>query len=79
MTWRATVLTIFPEMFPGPLGASLAGKVVRVTNRGSAVQSLGSGDLAPKDTLAIAIAQPTLEPGASTAVFVVGANGEPVQ
>ena len=26
MTWRATVLTIFPEMFPGPLGMSLAGK-----------------------------------------------------
>jgi len=26
MTWRATVLTIFPEMFPGPLGLSLAGK-----------------------------------------------------
>jgi tRNA (guanine37-N1)-methyltransferase len=24
--WRSTVLTIFPEMFPGPLGASLAGK-----------------------------------------------------
>jgi tRNA (guanine37-N1)-methyltransferase len=24
--WRATVLTIFPEMFPGPLAASLAGK-----------------------------------------------------
>jgi tRNA (guanine37-N1)-methyltransferase len=24
--WRATVLTIFPEMFPGSLGASLAGK-----------------------------------------------------
>jgi len=26
MTWRATVLTLFPEMFPGPLGASLAGR-----------------------------------------------------
>jgi len=26
MTWRATVLTIFPEMFPGALGLSLAGK-----------------------------------------------------
>jgi tRNA (guanine37-N1)-methyltransferase len=25
-SWRATVLTIFPEMFPGPLGLSLAGK-----------------------------------------------------
>jgi tRNA (guanine37-N1)-methyltransferase len=24
--WTATVLTIFPEMFPGPLGHSLAGK-----------------------------------------------------
>lgn len=23
--WRATVLTLYPEMFPGPLGASLAG------------------------------------------------------
>ena len=24
--WQATVLTLFPEMFPGPLGQSLAGK-----------------------------------------------------
>jgi tRNA (guanine37-N1)-methyltransferase len=24
--WRATVLTLFPELFPGPLGASLIGK-----------------------------------------------------
>src|SRR5215468_10604892 len=24
--WRATVVTIFPELFPGPLGASLAGR-----------------------------------------------------
>jgi tRNA (guanine37-N1)-methyltransferase len=23
--WRATIFTLFPEMFPGPLGASLAG------------------------------------------------------
>ena len=27
-TWHATVLTIFPEMFPGPLGLSLAGKAL---------------------------------------------------
>jgi tRNA (guanine37-N1)-methyltransferase len=26
--WRASVLTIFPEIFPGPLGASLAGKAL---------------------------------------------------
>jgi tRNA (guanine37-N1)-methyltransferase len=28
MTWRATVLTLFPEMFPGPLSVSLAGKAL---------------------------------------------------
>jgi tRNA (guanine37-N1)-methyltransferase len=26
--WRATILTLFPEMFPGPLGISLAGKAL---------------------------------------------------
>jgi tRNA (guanine37-N1)-methyltransferase len=28
MPWAATVLTLFPEMFPGPLGQSLAGKAL---------------------------------------------------
>jgi len=28
MTWRADILTIFPAMFPGPLGDSLAGKAL---------------------------------------------------
>jgi len=27
-SWSATVLTLFPEMFPGPLGASLLGKAL---------------------------------------------------
>lgn len=27
--WTATVVTIFPEMFPGPLGASLAGRALQ--------------------------------------------------
>ena len=27
-TWEATVLTLFPEMFPGPLGFSLAGRAL---------------------------------------------------
>jgi tRNA (guanine37-N1)-methyltransferase len=26
--WRATILTLFPEMFPGPLGLSLAGQAL---------------------------------------------------
>ncbi len=28
MTWAATVLTVQPEMFPGPLGVSLSGKAL---------------------------------------------------
>jgi tRNA (guanine37-N1)-methyltransferase len=28
MPWRVSILTIFPEMFPGPLGLSLAGKAL---------------------------------------------------
>src|SRR5262245_14371225 len=28
MTFRATVLTLFPEMFPGPLAMSLAGRAL---------------------------------------------------
>ncbi|QDH14698.1 tRNA (guanosine(37)-N1)-methyltransferase TrmD [Oecophyllibacter saccharovorans] len=29
MSWRADILTLFPEMFPGPLGLSLAGRALQ--------------------------------------------------
>jgi tRNA (guanine37-N1)-methyltransferase len=38
--WRATVLTIFPDMFPGPLGQSLAGKALA-----SGIWSLDARDI----------------------------------
>src|ERR1700730_12759124 len=38
--WRAIVLTIFPEMFPGPLGLSLAGRALA-----SGVWSLAESDI----------------------------------
>ena len=38
--WRATILTLFPEMFPGPLGLSLAGKALA-----SGLWSLGAHDI----------------------------------
>src|ERR1700712_3103121 len=28
MSWKATILSLFPEMFPGPLGLSLAGRAL---------------------------------------------------
>jgi len=57
-------------------GASLDGKVIRVGNRGSKRRTVAESELSPKNALAVAIANPVLEPGASTTVFVVGANGE---
>ena len=38
--WRASILTIFPDMFPGPLAASLAGKALA-----SGVWSLDTHDI----------------------------------
>lgn len=40
MTWRATVLTLFPAMFPGPLGAALAGRAL-----GAGLWSLEARDI----------------------------------
>ncbi|GBQ87559.1 tRNA (guanosine(37)-N1)-methyltransferase TrmD [Asaia krungthepensis] len=40
MTWRADILTLFPDMFPGPLGFSLAGRALE-----EGVWSLGVHDL----------------------------------
>ena len=51
------------------------GKVIRVTNRGPKPRTLKEGDFAPRETLAVALAGTTLEPGASTTAFVVGASG----
>jgi tRNA (guanine37-N1)-methyltransferase len=40
VSFRATVLTLFPEMFPGPLGVSLAGRA-----RGDGLWSLETRDI----------------------------------
>jgi conjugal transfer pilus assembly protein TraK len=56
-------------------GAALAGKALRLANRGTKALTLSALDLAPKDTLAVAIAEPRLEPGASTTAYLVGPNG----
>ena len=57
-------------------GASLAGKVIRITNRGRKSITLAERDLAPRDTLAVSIVKATLEPGSSTTAVVVGVGAE---
>ena len=48
MTFRATVLTLYPEMFPGPLGTSLAGKALTAHKNAAA----GAGAARPWETAA---------------------------
>src|SRR6202046_106325 len=43
--WHTTVLTLFPEMFPGPLGVSLAGKAL--ASGGWALEARDIRDAAP--------------------------------
>lgn len=57
-------------------GAALAGKVVRLANRGTKVLTVSEQDLAAGGALAVAIVRATLEPGAATTAYLVGANGE---
>lgn len=57
-------------------GSSLAGKVIRIANRGKENVTLAERDLAPAGALAVAIVSPVLAPGMTTTAFVVGANGE---
>lgn len=56
-------------------GASLAGKVIRIANRGATQMTLAERDIAPADTLAVTIVNPVLDPGSSTTAFIVGTNG----
>ena len=57
-------------------GAALAGKIVRLANRGAKALTLTEKDLAAPNALAVSITKPVLEPGASTTAYLVGPNGE---
>ncbi len=48
--WRATVLTLFPEMFPGPLGVSLSGNALAAglwSLTALGIRDFGLGRIAP--------------------------------
>lgn len=57
-------------------GASLAGKAVRLANRGYVPVTIATRDLAPQGTIALAIASPVLAPGTATTAWIVGPNGD---
>jgi tRNA (guanine37-N1)-methyltransferase len=47
MSWRATVLTLYPEMFPGPLAASLSGKALAAGIWSLEVQNIREHGIGP--------------------------------
>lgn len=47
MTWRATILTLYPEMFPGPLGVSLAGRALASGKWSLDVQNIREHGIGP--------------------------------
>ena len=57
--WTARVLTLFPEMFPGPLGQSLAGKALTE----AALEMRGASNAKAKRELAWRPAHPSWREG----------------
>jgi tRNA (guanine37-N1)-methyltransferase len=84
--WRATALTLFPEMFPGPLGASLAGKALKegtwaldaVDIRRFAKDRHGTVDDAPFGGGAGMVMKPDVLSDAIAAVSPIGSGGAEV-
>ncbi|HET6518634.1 MAG TPA: tRNA (guanosine(37)-N1)-methyltransferase TrmD, partial [Geminicoccaceae bacterium] len=83
--WRATVLTIFPEMFPGPLGHSLAGRALErgvwsleaVNLRDFAPDAHGTVDDAPFGGGAGLVMRPDVVARAIDAAVAAGPPGRP--
>src|SRR5256885_14492780 len=82
MPFRATVLTLYPEMFPGPLGASLAGRAL--TDRLWALETKNIRDFATDkhrsvdDTPAGGGAGMVLRPDVLAAALDSVADGRPI-
>ena len=82
-SWTATVLTIFPEMFPGPLAFSLAGKALdrgawrlrAVDIRGAATDRHQTVDDTPFGGGAGMVMRPDVVAAAADAAVAAGAPG----
>ena len=55
-------------------GATLAGKVIRIANRGPRPADLAEGDFAPRDALAVSLGEARLAAGTATTALVVIPN-----
>ncbi|EGI53952.1 MULTISPECIES: type-F conjugative transfer system secretin TraK [Bacteria] len=56
-------------------GASLAGRTLRIENRGKVPVALGEGTIAPSNAIAVSVANPNLKPGEATTAYIVTPSG----
>ena len=56
-------------------GASLAGKAIRIANRGGKPVPIAERELAPARTVAVSVGKTTLGPGEATQAFIVTSTG----
>lgn len=71
---RAGALEV--RLIAGYRGARLAGKTIRITNRGETPMTISEQDLAPTGALAITLGASTLAPGGTSTAYIVGLDGE---
>ena len=56
-------------------GTALAGRVLRIENKGGSPVALGEGTIAPSNAIAVSVANPNLKPGEVTTAYIVTPSG----
>ena len=67
--------TLKVQMISEYRGASLAGRVLKIENKGREPVSLGEGTIAPSNAIAVSVANPQLKPGEATTAYIVTPAG----
>ncbi|WP_298274657.1 MULTISPECIES: type-F conjugative transfer system secretin TraK [Alphaproteobacteria] len=67
--------TLKVQMVTEYRGAALAGRVLKIENKGRQPVSLGEGTIAPSNAIAVSVANPQLKPGEATTAYIVTPAG----
>jgi conjugal transfer pilus assembly protein TraK len=67
--------TLKVQMISEYRGAALAGRVLKIENKGRQPVALGEGTIAPSNAIAVSVANPQLKPGEATTAYIVTPAG----
>lgn len=69
--------TLKVQMIAEYRGLNLAGRILRIENKGKAPVTLDEGVIAPSNAVAVSVANPSLKPGEVTTAYIVTTSGLP--